>query len=95
VVRPRRVVRFARLIHRPVRILGVPSARATCGGNLSLTGLPRSVMPRSYRSAETRSARIKLRRRERIEENAPWRVQVWSWTYARLRIGAGEVKLNG
>jgi hypothetical protein len=32
VERPGRVVRFARLIHRPVRVLGVPSARAACGG---------------------------------------------------------------
>jgi hypothetical protein len=27
-------MRFARLIHRPVRVLGGPSARAACGGNL-------------------------------------------------------------
>jgi hypothetical protein len=32
VVRPRRVVRFARLIHRRVRALGVPSARAAFAG---------------------------------------------------------------
>jgi hypothetical protein len=30
-----RKVRFARLIQRPVRVLGVPSARAAFGGNLS------------------------------------------------------------
>jgi hypothetical protein len=35
VERPRRVVRFARLI-RPVRVLGGPSVRAAFGGNLSL-----------------------------------------------------------
>ena len=35
VERPRRVVGFARLIQRPVRVLGVPSARAASGGNLS------------------------------------------------------------
>jgi hypothetical protein len=29
-------MRFARLIQRPVRDLGVPSARAAFGGNLSL-----------------------------------------------------------
>jgi uncharacterized membrane protein YkvA (DUF1232 family) len=29
-------MRFARLIHRPVRVLGGPAARAACGGNLSL-----------------------------------------------------------
>jgi hypothetical protein len=34
VERPRRVVRFARLIQRRGRILGVPSARAASGGNL-------------------------------------------------------------
>jgi hypothetical protein len=34
VERPRRKVRFARLIHRPVRVLGGPSARAAFGGNL-------------------------------------------------------------
>ena len=31
------MVRFARLIQRPVRVLGVPSARAAPGGNLNLT----------------------------------------------------------
>jgi hypothetical protein len=36
VERPRRVVRFARLIHRPGRDLGRPSVGAACGGNLSL-----------------------------------------------------------
>ena len=36
VVRPRRKERFARLIHRRVRVLGGPSARAARGGNLSL-----------------------------------------------------------
>jgi hypothetical protein len=35
VERPRRVVRFARLMHRPVRVLGVPSARAASGGDRS------------------------------------------------------------
>jgi hypothetical protein len=44
VERPGRKVRFARLIHRPVRVLGVPSARAAFGGNLSLTWLPRKVV---------------------------------------------------
>jgi hypothetical protein len=34
-VRPRRVVRFARLIDRRVRAFGRPSARAASGGNLS------------------------------------------------------------
>jgi hypothetical protein len=40
----RRKVRFARLIDRPVHILGVPAVRAACGGNLSLTWLPRRVV---------------------------------------------------
>jgi hypothetical protein len=34
VERPGRVVRFARLIHRPVRVLGGPAVRAAYGGNL-------------------------------------------------------------
>jgi hypothetical protein len=34
VERPRRVVRFARLIHRRVRVLGGPAVRAAYGGNL-------------------------------------------------------------
>jgi hypothetical protein len=36
-VRPRRKVRFARLIQRRGRVLGVPSARAAFGGNLKPT----------------------------------------------------------
>jgi hypothetical protein len=35
---PRRAVRFARLIHRRVRDLGGPTARAAYGGNLTLPG---------------------------------------------------------
>jgi hypothetical protein len=34
VVRPRRVVRFARLIDRRGRVLGGPAVRAAFGGNL-------------------------------------------------------------
>jgi hypothetical protein len=34
VVRPRRVVRFARLIHRRGRVCGGPAVRAACGGDL-------------------------------------------------------------
>jgi hypothetical protein len=44
VERPRRKVRFARLIHRRVRVLGGPTVRTACGGNLSLTRLPRRVV---------------------------------------------------
>jgi hypothetical protein len=40
VERPRRVVRFARLIQRRVRDLGGPAARAASGGDLSLPWLP-------------------------------------------------------
>jgi hypothetical protein len=36
VERPRRVVRFARLIQRRGRVLGGPAVRAACGGSLSL-----------------------------------------------------------
>jgi hypothetical protein len=39
VERPRRKERFARLIHRRVRVLGGPAVRAACGGNLSLPWL--------------------------------------------------------
>jgi len=34
VERPRRVVRVVRLMHQPVRVLGVPSAGAAFGGSL-------------------------------------------------------------
>jgi hypothetical protein len=44
VVRPRRKVRFARLIHRRVRAFGGPAVRAAFGGNLSLPWLPRMVV---------------------------------------------------
>jgi hypothetical protein len=54
VVRPRREVRFARLIHRRGRVLGGPAVRAACGGSLSLTWLPRTVVPNERRAA-TRS----------------------------------------
>jgi hypothetical protein len=36
---PRRVVRFAQLIQRPVRVLGGPTVRAASGGNQSLPEL--------------------------------------------------------
>jgi hypothetical protein len=36
VERPGRKVRFARLIHRPVRVLGGPAVRAARGANLGL-----------------------------------------------------------
>jgi hypothetical protein len=42
------VVRFARLIHRPGRVLGGPAARTACGGNLSLL-LQRSGSSRTAR----------------------------------------------
>jgi hypothetical protein len=45
VVRPRRMVRFARLMHRRGRVLGGPAVRAASGGNLSLTRLPLTVVP--------------------------------------------------
>ncbi len=45
VVRPRRKERFARSIHRRGRDLGGPSVRAACGGSLSLSWLPRRVVP--------------------------------------------------
>ena len=39
-----RKVRFARLIQRPVRVLGGPAARAACGGNLSPSWRPLGVV---------------------------------------------------
>jgi hypothetical protein len=42
VERPRRKERFARLMHRPGRVLSGP---AVCGGNLSLPWLPLPVVP--------------------------------------------------
>jgi hypothetical protein len=33
-------------MHRPVRVLGGPAVRAACGGNLSLSWLPRRVIPK-------------------------------------------------
>ena len=44
VERPRRVVRFARLIHRRVRVLGGPAVGAAFGGHLSLPWLPLTVV---------------------------------------------------
>jgi len=38
------VVRFARLIHRPVRVVGGPAVRTACGDSLSLTWLPHNVV---------------------------------------------------
>jgi hypothetical protein len=48
--RPRRAVRFARLIHRRGRDLGVHSARAPFGGSLSLPWLLLTVMPHEHRA---------------------------------------------
>jgi hypothetical protein len=59
----RRVVRFARLIHRPVRVLGGPSARAAFGGNLSLTWLPRRVVPEEHRPSTAATRRMPMRSR--------------------------------
>jgi hypothetical protein len=37
-------MRFARLIHRLVRVLGGPAVRAACGGDLGLPWLPLTVL---------------------------------------------------
>jgi hypothetical protein len=50
VERPRRVVRFARLMHRHGRVLGVPSARAASGGNQ----MPTTSSPSVRTAAPTR-----------------------------------------
>ncbi len=49
VERPRRVVRFARLMHRRVRALDGPSARAGFGGDPMTNRLPRMVVLQSPR----------------------------------------------
>jgi hypothetical protein len=46
VVRPGRKVRFARLIHRPGRVLAGPAVRAASGGSLSLPRLLLAVVSR-------------------------------------------------
>jgi hypothetical protein len=43
------VVRFARLIDRPVRVLGGPAVRAAFGGNLSLPRLLLTVVRHEHR----------------------------------------------
>jgi len=43
-VRPRRKERFARFIHRPVRVLGGLAVRAACGGNLKPAWSPLRVL---------------------------------------------------
>jgi len=50
-------VRFARLIQRPIRDLGGPTARAACGGNLSLSWLPPRVVPLERRAGSHRRQR--------------------------------------
>jgi hypothetical protein len=44
VERTRWVVRFARLIQRPVRVVGGPAVCAAGGGDLSLPWLPLTVL---------------------------------------------------
>jgi hypothetical protein len=53
-------VRFARLIHSGVRVLGGPALRAACGGNLSLTWLPRRVVSRVTFSCVSLSTRLSV-----------------------------------
>jgi hypothetical protein len=47
VERPRRVVRFARLIGRRVRVLGGPSVRAAFSGSLSTPRFARGIRTHS------------------------------------------------
>jgi hypothetical protein len=65
VVRPGRVVRFARLIHRRGRVLGGPAVRAAFGGNLSLPWLLLRVVPKGFRIF-------------RVEPVGWWRTPRWS-----------------
>jgi hypothetical protein len=54
VERPGRVVRFVRLMQRPVRVRGGPAVRAACGGDLSLPWLPLTVLRYERRAATQR-----------------------------------------
>jgi hypothetical protein len=45
---PGRMVDFARLIHRPVRVLGGPAVPAACGGNQTPTHSARQGMPADW-----------------------------------------------
>jgi len=64
VVRPRRVVRFARLIHRSGRVLGGPAVRAAYSGSLSLLRLPRIVVPHLQPMGQSACGREELRYRD-------------------------------
>jgi hypothetical protein len=66
VERPGRAVRFARLIHRPVRVLGGPAVRAACGGDQMPTASPRRVC-----GSMTLCSSPKLRERARTASIAP------------------------
>ena len=56
VVRPRRVVRFARLMHRRGRAFWLAFAGAVCGGSVSLPWLPRMVVRYERHAAAQRRA---------------------------------------
>jgi hypothetical protein len=45
-------MRFARLIHRRVRVLGGPTARAACGGNQTPTASLLSVVDQKQEQSE-------------------------------------------
>jgi hypothetical protein len=62
VVRPGRVVRFGRLIHRRGRVLGGSAVRAAFGGNLSLPWVLLRVIP--HRVVDTRLGRPSLSARQ-------------------------------
>src|SRR5215213_3921539 len=49
-------MRFARLIHRPVRVLGGPAVRAASGGDPSLSWLPLRVVRYERHAAAQRGA---------------------------------------
>jgi non-heme chloroperoxidase len=71
VERPRRVVRFARLMQGPVRLLGGKAVRATSGGNLSLVWLPRRVVRYERRIAPCPIC-VTLRLGARPGTGIPW-----------------------
>jgi hypothetical protein len=76
VERPRRKVRFARLIDRRGRVLGEPSARATFGGGLSLTWLPETY----YTAGIRRDRHLNFYgNRADLARHPPggWRMRAW------------------
>jgi hypothetical protein len=76
--RPRRMVRFARLIHRRVRVLGGPAARAACGDNLSKS-------PRAYNYPMSKQTRWRWSWRRWLSPQwRPWVIAVLVVLFAMI-----------